>query len=178
MFVPNHAMSTKNPLELHSSEVGFLYYNNPLLMNNWLEINLVYPTTVVTEGVNRKRDDAAGRCKTLTFIMIDGREKEKGRENHAGCRQYLFPSRSALIWISPCKMLRNFLKVSADPVPSNSSLFVNSLSVFCSFSYAAESSACEVSRLWYLFVSSESWTSRSRACFSFRSRKARWAARF
>lgn len=63
-------------------------------------------------------------------------------------------------------------------LPPSSSSLVRSSMVFRSLSYEAESSACEVSRALYRAVRADSWASRSLACFSLRSRKARWAARF
>jgi hypothetical protein len=85
---------------------------------------------------------------------------------------------------SPCSISRSFRSVSellllrrivlpSSSSPSASSSWVRSSMVFLSFSYAALSSECDTSSLLYLSVNTESCASRSRACFSLRSRNAR-----
>lgn len=90
---------------------------------------------------------------------------------------------------SPCNISKSFRSVSelllrrlnclpSSSSPSASSSCVRSSMVFRSFSYAAFSSEWDVSSFVYFSVRTASCASRSRACFSLRSRKARWAARF
>ena len=79
--------------------------------------------------------------------------------------------------VSELLLLRRTERPSSSS-PSASSSCVKSSIVFRNFSYAALSSECETSSLLYLSFRTVNCASRSRACFSLRSRNARWAARF